>query len=64
VLALARRRVNVLWALLRDNRATSQRPPGHTNPSNPALPPDKILTGQLRGLTNTGKQFHVRQMSI
>jgi hypothetical protein len=41
--ALARRRVNVIWALLRDDRAYSPGPPSHPCPNRPAQPPDALL---------------------
>ena len=40
VLALARRRVNVLWALLREDRAYQPRPPDRTGPNHSKRPLD------------------------
>jgi len=48
VLALAHRRVNVMWALLREDRLTSQGTPTRTSPNHSAQPPNLIITGQLR----------------
>jgi hypothetical protein len=53
VLALARRRVNVLWALLRDNRAYQPRTARAHEPQQLAAAARHIHTGQLPWLDNT-----------
>jgi hypothetical protein len=56
-LALARRRINVMWHCCATTVPTSQGPLSHRRPSCSTQPPDEIRTGQLQPLDkHIGKQ--------